>query len=242
MRVFEKGSLGAADPDRGRFRSFLLASLQHYVSHERDHAQAEKRGGSTVLLPLELEGAEGRYRREPPDDRTPEAVFDQRWALSVLDRVAATLREEFRRRGKEAVFDGLREHLIGDDDRLSYREIGARLGLSEVAARVAVTGCADGSASCCVGRSVRPSPRLRTSKARFRSDPRRGSLTRRPCPPPGTCNESSVCPLVMPESRTPSRRDRDTDLAHGRNRPLRLDAEPRFRVGWRRAAFVRRAC
>ena len=137
-RVFEKGTLGAADPERGRFRSFLLASLQHYVSHERDHVHAEKRGGTTALLPLELEGAEGLYRREPPDDRTPEAVFDQRWALSVLDRVAARLREEFRRRGKEAVFDGLREHLIGDDDRLSYREIGARLGLSEVAARVAV--------------------------------------------------------------------------------------------------------
>ena len=137
-RMFEKGTLGVADPERGRFRSFLLASLRHYVSHERDHARAEKRGGSTLVLPLALEGAEGRYHREPPDGRTPETLFDQRWALTVLDRVAATLREEFGRRGKEAVFDGLRDHLIGADDRLSYREIGARLGLSEVAARVAV--------------------------------------------------------------------------------------------------------
>lgn len=136
--LFEKGTLRAADPERGRFRSFLLASLQHYVSNERARARTEKRGGSTVFLPLQLDNAEGRYSREPPDERTPETLFDQRWALTVLDRVTATLRDEFRRRGKEAVLDGLKDHLIGDAERLSYREVGARLGLSEVAARVAV--------------------------------------------------------------------------------------------------------
>jgi len=136
--LFEKRALRAADPERGRFRSFLLASLQHYVSNEHARARTQKRGGSTVLLPLQLDNAEGRYRREPSDERTPETLFDRRWALTVLDRVAATLREEFCRRGKEAVFDGLEDHLIGDADRLSYREVGARLGLSEVAARVAV--------------------------------------------------------------------------------------------------------
>jgi hypothetical protein len=108
----EKGALRSADPERGRFRSFLLASLQHYVSNELARARAAKRGGSAVVLPLD--DAEGRYRREPPDDRTPERLLDRRWALTVLDRVAATLRDEFRRRGKEAVFDGLKEHLAGD--------------------------------------------------------------------------------------------------------------------------------
>ena len=137
-RMFDKGILRAADPDRGRFRSFLLASLLHYVSNERDRERAEKRGGSAAHVPLQLDDGEGRYRQEPHDDPTPEALFDRRWALTVLDRVAATLREEFRRRGKETVFDGLRDQLVGDDDRLSYREAGARLSLSEVAARVAV--------------------------------------------------------------------------------------------------------
>jgi RNA polymerase sigma factor (sigma-70 family) len=134
--LLEKGALRSADPERGRFRSFLLASLRHYVSNERARARADKRGGSTVLLPLH--DAEGRYRREPPDDRTPEKLLDRRWALAVLDRVAATLRDEFRRRGKEAVFDGLKEYLAGDAEGPSYREIGVRLGLSEGAARVAV--------------------------------------------------------------------------------------------------------
>jgi hypothetical protein len=110
--LLEKGALRSADPERGRFRSFLLASLQHYVSNELARARAAKRGGSAVVLPLD--DAEGRYRREPPDDRTPERLLDRRWALTVLDRVAATLRDEFRRRGKEAVFDGLKEHLAGD--------------------------------------------------------------------------------------------------------------------------------
>ena len=134
--LLEKGALRSADPERGRFRSFLLASLQHYVSNERARARADKRGGSTVLLALH--DAEGHYRREPPDDRTPEKLLDRRWALTVLDRVAATLRDEFRRRGKEGVFDGLKEHLAGDAEDSSYREIGVRLGLSEGAARVAV--------------------------------------------------------------------------------------------------------
>jgi RNA polymerase sigma factor (sigma-70 family) len=133
--LLEKGTLRSADPERGRFRSFLLASLRHYVSNEHARARALKRGGSTVLLALH--DAEGRYRREPPDDRTPERLLDRRWALTVLDRVAATLRDEFRRRGKEAVFDGLKEQLAGDAEG-PYREIGVRLGLSEGAARVAV--------------------------------------------------------------------------------------------------------
>ena len=134
--LLEKGTLRAADPERGHFRSFLLASLQHYVSNERARARAEKRGGSTLLL--QLDDADRRYRLEPPDERTPETFFEREWARTVLDRAGASLREEFRRRGKEAVFDGLKEHLIGDADRLSYREIGIRLGLSEGATRVAV--------------------------------------------------------------------------------------------------------
>ena len=134
--LLEKRALRAADPERGRFRSFLLASLRHYVSNERARARADKRGGSAVLLPLD--DAEGQYRREPADDRTPERLLDRRWALTVLDRVAATLREEFCRRGKEAVFDELKPHLTGDAEGTPYREIGVRLGLSEGAARVAV--------------------------------------------------------------------------------------------------------
>ena len=74
-------------------------------------------------------------RRQPVDRTRPSGARD---AVRDLDRVAASLREEFQRRGKEAVFDGLKDQLIGDHDRLPYLEIGARLGLSEVAARVAV--------------------------------------------------------------------------------------------------------
>ena len=127
-RVLEKGVLRAADPQRGRFRAFLLASLRHYTANERAHAQAQKRGGATPALPLEFDVAEQRYLAEPHDAATPETIFDRRWALTVLSRTLATLGAESRRRGKGQVFDALKDHLVAPEGRpfVSRRRAPAR--------------------------------------------------------------------------------------------------------------------
>lgn len=136
-RVLEKGVLDAADPTRGRFRSFLLASLRHYAANERAHAEALKRGGSVPALPLEFDGAERRYLAEPEDTATPERLFDRRWALALLDRAMVRLAAEYRQRGKHDLFESLKAHLIAPDEGIPYSEIASRLGSSEGATRVA---------------------------------------------------------------------------------------------------------
>jgi RNA polymerase sigma factor (sigma-70 family) len=137
-RLLEKGWLHDVRPERGRFRSFLLASLSHYASNERDRARALKRGGPKPPLSLEIETAEGLYQLEPRDDVTPERVFDRRWALTLLDRVLARLKGEFHERGKGPLFDTLKVFLDGDRSGESYKEVGAALDMSEGAVKVAV--------------------------------------------------------------------------------------------------------
>jgi DNA-directed RNA polymerase specialized sigma24 family protein len=131
-RVIEKRALAHADPARGRFRSFLLASLMHHVANERDRASAHKRGGPH----LDLAGAEVRYQLEPHSELTPERLFERRWAIALLSRVLASLRGEFAAAGKETTFHTLKRWLTGNG--ASYREAADTLGISEPAARVAV--------------------------------------------------------------------------------------------------------
>ncbi len=137
-RLLEKHYLRAADPSRGRFRSFLLASLKHFLSNERDRELAVKRGGRTTVIPLEFENAEGRYSREPPDHETPEKVYERRWALTLLERTLARLRGESDTAGKSAVFSRLEGHLTGEQETLPYAELATALGMSEGAVKVAV--------------------------------------------------------------------------------------------------------
>jgi RNA polymerase sigma factor (sigma-70 family) len=135
-RLLEKHWLDAATPERGRFRSFLLASVKHFVANERDRERALKRGGSST--PVSLETAEHRYRLEPPDNSTPETIYDRQWALTVFDRVAARLRRELAKAGKSPLFDELESYVMNDDETLRYREMAARLGMSEGAVKVTV--------------------------------------------------------------------------------------------------------
>ncbi|RPJ75223.1 MAG: sigma-70 family RNA polymerase sigma factor [Acidobacteria bacterium] len=137
-RLLEKHYLRDADPTRGRFRSFLLASLRHFLSNERDRAGAVKRGGRVAVLSLEMEGAEGRYSLEPPDEDTPERVFERRWAMTLLERTLARLRREFREAGKAGQLARLEGYLTGERDTLPYAELSRELGMSEGAIKVAV--------------------------------------------------------------------------------------------------------
>jgi RNA polymerase sigma-70 factor (ECF subfamily) len=137
-RVLEKQAISQADPARGRFRSFLLASLQHFAANQRDRDLAKKRGGGLPIVPLEIETAEGRFQLEPPSDETPERVFDRRWALTLLARVMSRLDAATSEAGRRAQFEALRSYLTGDQPQLSYAETAAQLGISEGAVKVAV--------------------------------------------------------------------------------------------------------
>ena len=137
-RVLEKHYIRQADPARGRFRSFLLASLKHFLSNERDRARAQKRGGGAAPLPFELETAEGRYTREPPDDETPDRIFERRWALALLERVLGRLRDENYAAGKAELFDRVRDLLTEGRAEVPYVDIAVTLGMSEGALKVAV--------------------------------------------------------------------------------------------------------
>ena len=99
IRVLEGRYLDRADPDKGRFRAFILTSLKFFLSDETDRVRALKRGGGNVLS-LEISSGEERYQREPGHNETPERIFERRWALSILDRVMDKLRNDFVQHGR----------------------------------------------------------------------------------------------------------------------------------------------
>lgn len=137
-RLLEKHYLQAADPSRGRFRSFLLASLKHFLANERDRAGAIKRGGRATILPLEIESAEGRYSLELPDEETPERIYERRWALTLLERTLARLSGEFEAVGKRTLFVRLEGYLTGEQETLPYADLAFDLGMSEGAVKVMI--------------------------------------------------------------------------------------------------------
>jgi RNA polymerase sigma-70 factor (ECF subfamily) len=137
-KLLEKRFLRDADPARGRFRSFLLAAMRHFLSNERDRISAEKRGGRVAIVPMEIETAEGIYTREIPDNETPDVVFERRWALTTLERALERLRAEFARSGKGALLRRLEGFLTGDAGDAPYVLVAQELGMSEAAVKVAV--------------------------------------------------------------------------------------------------------
>ena len=137
-RLLEKRYVQAADPQRGRFRSFLLASFKHFVANERDHERAQKRGGGQLPLALEFDAAEARYAAEPAETLTPEALFERQWALGVIDRVLAALGAECAKAGKKATFDHVKDLLVGERSACGYAAIADALGTTEGAIKVTV--------------------------------------------------------------------------------------------------------
>ena len=135
-RLLARNFLGDADPAKGRFRSFLLGALKHFLSDEWDRARAQKRGGGQPPISLDAESAETRYQLEPADESSAEKIYERRWALALLDQVLKQLRDEFTRDGKEHVFDELKSALTGG--KVPYPEIAARLDVKEGAARTAI--------------------------------------------------------------------------------------------------------
>jgi len=137
-RLLEKNYLQDVDRAKGRFRSFLLASLKHFLANEWDRRKALKRGGARTHVPIDSQSAETRYGLEPAHDQSPEKLFERRWALTLLDQVLHRLREEFVAEGKAEHFEQLKITLTTDRRSVPYADLGSRLGLSEGAVKVAV--------------------------------------------------------------------------------------------------------
>lgn len=127
-----------ADRSRGRFRTFLLHALEHFLINEWKRAQCAKRGGSRPLLSLDVAEAEHRYALEPATTLTPERAYEKQWAATLLAQVLSGLKQEYADAGNARVFAELADLLWGRDAAVSFAAIGARLGLTEGAARAAM--------------------------------------------------------------------------------------------------------
>lgn len=130
-RLLAKQWLGMADRARGRFRSFLLAALNHFLANEWDRAHTAKRGGNQSHLPWDTVAAERLYTQETSRDLNAEQIYERNWALRFLEHVRTRLRAEYTCRGKAELFDLLERFLPGEECSLSYADAAAHLGIPE---------------------------------------------------------------------------------------------------------------
>jgi RNA polymerase sigma factor (sigma-70 family) len=130
-RLLEKNWLGSANPERGRFRWFLLASLKHFLANEWDRARAQKRGGGHRPISLDELAPEERYSLEPTDNLSADKVYDRTWALTLIEKARDGLREEFSVAGRGGRFEMLEQFLPGQPASASYAEIATQLGVAE---------------------------------------------------------------------------------------------------------------
>jgi RNA polymerase sigma factor (sigma-70 family) len=137
-RLLERKDLATTAPDKGRFRSFLLTVLKHFLVNEWHREQCQKRGGGRAAISLDAEPVEARYQIEITDPATPESVFERHWALTVLDQTMDRLREEYAHAGKRDLFDLLKETLSGEKRGTPRANLAARCGISVGAVDVAV--------------------------------------------------------------------------------------------------------
>jgi DNA-directed RNA polymerase specialized sigma24 family protein len=132
LHLVERKTLSRVDRSKGKFRSFLLASLQNYLSHEAERANCLKRGGKAEILCLDLEFAEARFGMEPVEALTPEKIFDARWAMALLGEARNRLSREYMAQGKETTFEALKAFVdpINCNDLPSYEDVADRLKIS----------------------------------------------------------------------------------------------------------------
>jgi len=136
--LLEKGSFHNASREKGRFRSWLLGALDHFLVNEWQRGQTLKRGGQVNFISLDDDTAENRYLLEPATDLTPEKLYERRWVQVLLDQVLARLREQFAADGKEELFDQLRVFLTDVKGTVSSADVAAKMGMSEDAVKQAV--------------------------------------------------------------------------------------------------------
>lgn len=134
----DKHGLTKADRERGKFRAFLLSSLQNFLSHEHERARAQKRDRGHELIFLDAMEANERYRHEPADAETPATLFETRRAHTLLRQTLAGLRADFAARGKQRLFENLQPFLTADSGETSYQTAAERLALPLSAVKTSI--------------------------------------------------------------------------------------------------------
>lgn len=137
-RLLARDWLAQVDESKGRFRSFLLAALKHFLANELDKARALKRGGALQFISLDGVTAETHYQLEPGHVESPDKIFERRWAIQILDQALVSLQQEHVHEGKSVVFDTLKDCLAGSRESIPYAELAPRLGVSVGALKVMV--------------------------------------------------------------------------------------------------------
>lgn len=137
-RLIAKHYLADADPERGKFRWFLLSAVKRFLLNEREHALTARRGGRHPHLPFDGERAAERYRLDAADLCSPDKLYDRAWASSLIQAAYLRLEEEYTLEGKRSLFEHLRVFLSGDKAEQTQAEVGAVMGLSEGTVRVTV--------------------------------------------------------------------------------------------------------
>ena len=135
-RLIETGGFASVDPERGRFRSYLLGAMKHFLANEWHRSQAQKRGGGVVVLELDALDPRARYALEPAQASDPDAGFDRQWAQESIARAMQSLRAESEASGKGELFETLKGSLSGEEPTRS--ETAQRLGMTLGAVKVAV--------------------------------------------------------------------------------------------------------
>lgn len=137
-RLIEKSFLETADPERGRFRTFLLTLFERFLAKEFEKDHAIKRGGANTILSFDFDVAESQCSTVLLDHQTAERVFEQQWAMTLLHRVVGQLDDEYVSKGKGDFFDRCRVFLNGGSGKAVYSEVARDLKMTEGALRVAV--------------------------------------------------------------------------------------------------------
>lgn len=137
LHVLRGAFFARAAPEKGRFRSFLLGAVKHYLADSGDRQRALKRGGGAAPLPFDIDSGESTYLREPSHAETPERIFQRKWARAVLDRVVGNLRAEFLKEGKLEQFDRMKGYLTGSHED-KYAALAKELGVGETALKSSI--------------------------------------------------------------------------------------------------------
>ncbi|HEX5104558.1 MAG TPA: sigma-70 family RNA polymerase sigma factor [Pirellulaceae bacterium] len=137
LRILDGAFFERANPEKGRFRSFLLGAVQNFLSDASDRERSQRRGGGVLPLSLDFATGELNYAREPQHTETPERIFQRKWARTLLDRVMGSLSAEFAADGRLELFHRIKGYLTGDGD-LKYAELGAELNLTESGVKSAI--------------------------------------------------------------------------------------------------------
>ncbi|MDB6123703.1 MAG: hypothetical protein JWQ71_2696 [Pedosphaera sp.] len=137
-RLLEKNFVAAADPEKGKFRTFLLAALKRFMANEWDRDHAQKRGGFQTVIAIDQAVVESRFNADLTHDLQPDVLFERQWAMMLLERVMSLLQEEYVATGRATLFEHLRSCLAKQEATQSYALIAVELKLTEAAVKTAV--------------------------------------------------------------------------------------------------------